>query len=403
MATLHRSISLGNKEMMALYKDENKHCSQDCEEPYADNNNEAKGRGNIRSSVSLEIYGLQRQQHNQQICISNQEYYRRLEELKSAHLRNIAELEKMYISQAVERYNREGEGVTRNLQSRRLFRDGPVRRLQRINSQEELDFHDTSSGSDQSEICDEERKDDVKVKKSQRTTGKDCSYGRVEEPKKQKSFWVQSKNPKSKVLTLTGIKPKAKSKVTIPKPFHMMLREEERKRHKVRTRSEVEMENSLLKRELEELRECKKQFRAAPAPVTFTCPSMMCSLRGSANDPLLWADLTKPSRILTLQNHLNFWSERGGRERRGLWQSWEICAPEKKHTGSKPDPCPDRCTAQNAALPEDLCLSLWSGKLLRATVTPTLTWRQSQSRQKAHHRTEKSQQNIILQTGEETD
>lgn len=29
---------------------------------------------------------------------------------------------------------------------------GPARKLQRINSQEELDFHETSSGSDQSEL-----------------------------------------------------------------------------------------------------------------------------------------------------------------------------------------------------------------------------------------------------------
>lgn len=56
------------------------------------------------------------------------------------------------------------------------------------------------------------------------------------------------------------------SKVTVPKPFQMMLREEERKRHKVRTRSELELENTLLRRELEELRECQKKFRASPAP-----------------------------------------------------------------------------------------------------------------------------------------
>lgn len=52
----------------------------------------------------------------------------------------------------------------------------------------------------------------------------------------------------------------------MPRPFQMMLREEERKRQKVRTRSEVELENTLLRRELEELQECQKKFRASPAP-----------------------------------------------------------------------------------------------------------------------------------------
>lgn len=57
--------------------------------------------------MSLEIYGLQREQH---VYFSNQEYYRRLEELKSAHLRNMAELERMYISQANERHGEEYDG-----------------------------------------------------------------------------------------------------------------------------------------------------------------------------------------------------------------------------------------------------------------------------------------------------
>ncbi len=64
----------------------------------------------------------------------------------------------------------------------------------------------------------------------------------------------------------TAVRARSNSKVTVPKPFQMMLREEERKRHKVRTRSEIELENSLLRRELEELQECQKKFRASPAP-----------------------------------------------------------------------------------------------------------------------------------------
>ena len=58
-----------------------------------------RGGGGVRSSVSLEIYGLQREQ---QVHFSNLEYYRRLEELKNTHLRNMAELERMYISQGRE-------------------------------------------------------------------------------------------------------------------------------------------------------------------------------------------------------------------------------------------------------------------------------------------------------------
>lgn len=58
------------------------------------------------------------------------------------------------------------------------------------------------------------------------------------------------------------------SKVTIPKPFRMMLREEDRKRRNVKTRSEMELENERLKKELDDLKERGKKFRAKPAPAS---------------------------------------------------------------------------------------------------------------------------------------
>lgn len=86
----------------------------------------------------MEIYGLQREQH---VYFSNQEYYRRLEELKSAHLRNMAELERMYISQGGERRGEEddgGLGQGRNREARQSIRfDMPCDSL--INRRREKD------------------------------------------------------------------------------------------------------------------------------------------------------------------------------------------------------------------------------------------------------------------------
>ncbi|KAJ0005191.1 hypothetical protein NQD34_011405, partial [Periophthalmus magnuspinnatus] len=320
--------------------------------------NEAKGRANIRSSVSLEIYGLQREQHDQHGYFSNQEYYRRLEELKSAHLRNIAELEHMYISQAVERYNREGEELTRNNQNRRLqlcsmhhlyllCSDGPVRRLQRINSQEELDFHDTTSGSDQSEPCGEEQRG-CNEEDQLTTPRNDCSFGRSvssliispQEPKKQKQFRFQPKNPKSKVSGLSGIKAKAKSKVTIPKPFQMMLREEERKRHKVRSRSEVELENSLLRRELEELRECKKQFRASPAPAHIHLPLYDVASQRFSQRPITLGKCDQTKQLFDSTKPFAFLErERRKREERIVAELGNLCSrDESRRFKARPMP-----------------------------------------------------------------
>jgi len=92
----------------------------------------------------------------------------------------------------------------------------------------------------------------------------------------QKHFRSKAKascpKPQGRVSHQTGARVRSNSKVTVPKPFQMMLREEERKKQRVRTRSEIEMENTLLRQELEELRECQKKFRASPAPAHIHLP-----------------------------------------------------------------------------------------------------------------------------------
>ncbi|XP_030604380.1 protein FAM161A [Archocentrus centrarchus] len=269
MAVMYRSPFLENKELVALYGgerdcyfDKDEDCISEEYELESESSEEGKGGRGIRSSLSLEIYGLQREQH---VHFSNQEYYRRLEDLKSNHLRNMAELERMYISQGKERNGGGDDGcLERNKDARQLL-SGPARRLQRINSQEELDFHESSSSSDHSEHCGEDSMGELAWTPSQERIFERDVLLSPERMMNQNQFRFQptSSSPKSQGRV---------SKVTVPKPFQMMLREEERKKHKVRTRSEIELENMLLRRELEELRECQKKFRASPAPAHIHLP-----------------------------------------------------------------------------------------------------------------------------------
>ncbi|KAM3606900.1 uncharacterized protein V6R79_025243 [Siganus canaliculatus] len=269
---MYRSTSLEQKELMALFGEEQHGYFRDEEyDPDSESIEDGKSCRSVRSSLSLEIYGLQREQH---VYFSNQEYYRRLEELKRAHLRNMAELERMYISQGREWRGEDDDGGRADIGL--SLSSGPDRRLQRINSQEELDFHDTSSGSDQSELTGADSLGELEYTCTN-GTGRDRMFGRdfllsPEEMTTQKHFRFQPKAspPKSSRQPGSGIRPN--SKVTVPKPFQMMLREEERKRHRVRTRSEIELENTLLRRELEELQECQKKFRATPAPAHIHLP-----------------------------------------------------------------------------------------------------------------------------------
>ena len=64
--------------------------------------NELASAGTPRS-ISLNDYSMERDEPGhglRQAYFSNQEYYQRLEELKRTHLRNMAELERMYIGRS---------------------------------------------------------------------------------------------------------------------------------------------------------------------------------------------------------------------------------------------------------------------------------------------------------------
>lgn len=63
-----------------------------------------------------------------------------------------------------------------------------------------------------------------------------------------------------------------KHRVTVPKPFQMMLREAERRKCGIKTRSEIELENAELRRQLEDLMECQRKFRASPVPAHIHLP-----------------------------------------------------------------------------------------------------------------------------------
>ncbi|XP_059929411.1 protein FAM161A-like [Gadus macrocephalus] len=298
---MYRSKSLENKELMALcsrgrylYDVQDMDCNSEDEESDSE-----FYKGEMRNSLSMDncVYQVEEEEEEEkeeegQVYFSNQEYYWRLEELKKTHLRNMAELEKMYIgrSEGGQQNYQHGLGLGGGGNSLTEEQAAPTRRLQRINSQEELDFHDTSSGSDQSELSNvqdsvgelEMFMDCLAGIPSQDTTfGRDRlvnpEAGRLQfflqasrnnadrlKPKPALSQSAMSRSGMSRSGMVAWAKPT--SKPTVPKPFRMMLREEERKRRQVRTRSEVELENTLLRRELEELRECRKKFRASPAP-----------------------------------------------------------------------------------------------------------------------------------------
>ncbi|NXI90302.1 F161A protein, partial [Psophia crepitans] len=79
--------------------------------------------------------------------------------------------------------------------------------------------------------------------------------------------------PSSPVCRAIRKKQKAWSpKVTVPKPFQMTIREARKKEQNIKSKSQIEMENNLLRKQLEEEAECQKKFRANPVPAAVFLP-----------------------------------------------------------------------------------------------------------------------------------
>ncbi|XP_052475785.1 protein FAM161A-like [Carassius gibelio] len=178
--------------------------------------------------------------HLQGPTFSKQEYYTKLEELKREHLRNIAELEKLNLSQ-IKPGQRERQLITCRSQNGDDTESGQVE-LNQVGSKASVDRL-------RNEVS------HLKLKQARQNSLED-----------QRKLSHSPQNSSLSAANPGMDRLRHNSKVTVPKPFRMMLREEDRKRRNVKTRSEMELENERLKKELDELKECSKTFRAKPAP-----------------------------------------------------------------------------------------------------------------------------------------
>ncbi|XP_076584809.1 protein FAM161A [Chaetodon auriga] len=220
-----------------------------------------------------------------EIFFSNEEYYSKLEELKKAHLRTMAELESMY-RQKLQLKSMEPLDMAVLEMGHRLpwSNSSPAasRRLRKSHSAVEL-----RRGSGQSDFSDGDE-----------AASNDVEKGLLFSPKEHiKNMWRDFKlSPHNRRLSssslhsLSGDQRRRKGKgkkrqghkdgeqehwkhrVTVPKPFQMMLREAERRKRGIKTRSEIELENAELRRQLEELTECQRKFRASPVPAHVHLP-----------------------------------------------------------------------------------------------------------------------------------
>ncbi|XP_059842021.1 protein FAM161A isoform X2 [Hypanus sabinus] len=210
---------------------------------------------------------------------SNEDYYKKIEKLKNAYIHSMAKLEKLY---------RNKLHVRDDIIDSEDLREIPVcysstyelttdRKNDAHLSYSTLEFEVESTASlslsdsstDDQEVCGENF----------------TSHGRNQIQRMWDGFSVEmytlydkpQKLGSSNLLKAKVIKKEQKHwspKITIPQPFQMTIREVEKKQRKNRSRSEIEVENYMLSKRLEEEAECQKNFHANPVPAHTYIPLM---------------------------------------------------------------------------------------------------------------------------------
>ncbi|XP_015278046.1 PREDICTED: protein FAM161A [Gekko japonicus] len=203
--------------------------------------------------------------------LSNQEYYLKLEELKNAHMETMAQLEKMYQNKL---YLKDVQPLTktdatRSAKHRSRWEKSSLqsRSIRKSFSESDLNY---CSDSDFSVVSDVE----LELEKNHSEAGS-LKFGNRWGELSSESFprWTASGPFKCWTLKKSRRKKKAWSpKLTVPEPFQMTIREAKKKEQNVKSKARIEMENNLLKKQLEEEAECQKQFRANPVPASVFVP-----------------------------------------------------------------------------------------------------------------------------------
>ncbi|XP_053140244.1 protein FAM161A isoform X4 [Hemicordylus capensis] len=206
--------------------------------------------------------------------LSNQEYYLKLEELKNAHLETMAKLENMYRNKL---YLKDVQPITnvdncsmsyRSTWEKSSFHPQNIRKSF---SEPELNnsFHSNSS-----DVSDQELELENVSEGGGSLIGKE-QIDNVWDELSLENYSHRTKSIASKLQSLKKSKRKKKNwspMVTVPEPFQMTIREAKKKKQNIKSKSLIELENSFLKKQLEEEAECQKKFRANPVPAYVFVP-----------------------------------------------------------------------------------------------------------------------------------
>ncbi|XP_032039570.1 protein FAM161A [Aythya fuligula] len=315
------------------------------------------------------------------MCTSNQEYYLKLEELKNAHVKTMAKLESMYRNKL---YLKGVQPVAR----KDAASNGYCRPTWEKSSYQPLNLHKSFSDSDLSDslgsgVSGGSDKELAFEENGSETGSSSFAKQRIEkmwDGFSVEDYIARTKHslPNSPVFRTTRKKQKAWSpKVTVPKPFQMTIREARKKEQNVKSKSQIEMENNLLKKQLEEEAECQKKFRANPVPAAVFLPLYHEIIQRNEERRKSVKERSK-LKLLASQKPFKFIEREKQRNEIRKMQLRDLSTPEKKPKPFKAKPIP-KCVyspavndkLQEEELYREIRIRMRAEELLRNSSLPT--------------------------------
>ncbi|XP_022360105.1 protein FAM161A isoform X2 [Enhydra lutris kenyoni] len=270
---------------------------------------------------------------------SNEEYFRKLEELKAAHLETMAKLEKMYQNKLNLKevqpviIREEASSVSSTSDSEK----NSYHTISLMTSFSEPDLGQPSSltmSSSEDELPNSEKEYPEKKRVMSYAKElinnmwtnfsvedyiqyKDADFPAVEKTKKKPREWVP--------------------KITVPEPFQMMIREQRKKEENMKSKSDIEMAHQVL-REQEES-ECKKKFRANPVPAFVFLPLYHDIVKQNEERRRRLKEKTKEA-LLASQKPFKFIAREEQKQAIREKQLRDLCKSKKKTNQFKARPIP---------------------------------------------------------------
>ncbi|NWX26189.1 F161A protein, partial [Notiomystis cincta] len=128
-------------------------------------------------------------------------------------------------------------------------------------------------------------------------------------------------------------------RVTVPKPFQMTIREAQKKEQNIKSKSQIELENHLLKKQLEEEADCQKKFRANPVPAAVFLPLYHDIVQRNEERRRSVRERSK-LKLLASQKPFKFLERERQRSEARKMQLKEVSPPENKTKVFRAKPVP---------------------------------------------------------------